>query len=263
MKTILYILLISIVALSSCTKIIDVDLNESNPKVVLEANYSSEDSTVRVKVSLTSSYFNADPSVDINSAAVTIIDHLGNSIAIPSIENGMYELTNYIPIYNTTYTMNVVYNANSYTANCQMFNAVPLEDITYEYFPSFFGSDPGYAAILNYYDPAGIENYYVVVQTVNSKELNSLTQLILQDDNFTDGNLVERPLFTNNLFELIDTIALELRAIDKVVYDYLNQIISITADQSSAPGNPNSNWDNDALGYFNCYSSSRKEVIIL
>ena len=263
MKNILYIILLSTLAISSCTKVIDVDLNEVNTNVVIEGNYTAEDSTVRVQISLTSNYFSAEPSPDINSATVTIVDELGNPTSIPSIGNGQYELANYIPVFNSNYGLNVVYNSVSYTANCKMNTPVQLEDITSAYFPSFFGSEPGYATFMNFYDPAGVENFYAAILTVNGVEYAGIDEMFTQDDQLTDGNLVERPLFTNELFDIDDTIGMELRSIDPVIYDYINQTSSIAGGgNSTAPGNPISNWDNDALGYFNCYSSSRKEIII-
>lgn len=263
MKNVLYILLFTSLVISSCTEEIPIDLNDADPKVVLEANYTAEDSTVRVKITSTSNYFDSNPSPDINNATVTILDELGNPTSVPSIGNGMYVLQNYIPDYDKNYSMNVVYNAVSFSATCKMSNLVPLEDITTQYFPSFFGSDPGYAAFMNFYDPASVENYYVAVLTVNGVEYSRIDEMFTQDDKLTDGNLVERPLFTSELFEIGDVIGMELRSIDKVIYDYINQTASIVGGgNSSAPGNPTSNWDNKALGYFSCYASSKKELII-
>jgi len=58
----------------SCQKVIDVDLNESNPQTVIEGNYTAEDSTVVVRITNTSSYFNSDASQTVNNADVTITD---------------------------------------------------------------------------------------------------------------------------------------------------------------------------------------------
>ncbi len=62
----------------------------------------------------------------------------------------------------------------------------------------------------------------------------------------------------------LHVIEMELRAIDKDIFSYINEAASIagSGQASGAPGNPISNWDNKALGYFNCYSSSRDTVTI-
>ncbi len=93
MKKIFQILLI-FAALISCQKEIDVDLNDADPKVVIEANYIGTDSLVRVRVTQTSSYFDSNPSPVIDNAEVSIIDQSGTPMDIPSTGNGYYELAN-------------------------------------------------------------------------------------------------------------------------------------------------------------------------
>ena len=263
MKPFISISILAIFAIASCQKEIDVDLNESNPILVLEANYSAKDSTVRAIVTLTSSFFNNEPSPNINSAVATITDHLGNGTNVPSVGNGTYVLTNYIPTFGTTYTLTVVYDGVTYTAECDMNAPVTLDPITYEFFPPFFGQS-GYAPYLNFQDPAGDTNYYVVVLARNDTLWNNLSDLLTQDDALTDGNYVERPLFSRDLYQIGDKVGMELRTIDGDIYNYLNDVISTagSGQSSAAPGNPDSNWDNGALGYFSCYSSSEQTVII-
>lgn len=262
MRNLIYCLSI-LTVLTSCTKVIDVDLNEADPKFVIEGNYTAEDSTVRVQLTLTSNYFDNNPSPTVDNLVVVITDHLGNSQTVPFIGNGYYELTNYIPIFNTNYTMTVQYNGTTYTAVSKMNSPVALEPITYEYYPAFFGLEPGYLAYLRFNDPPGVENNYIVAVSLNHVEENKLTDLYLQDDIYSDGNLVERPLFRDEFFQIGDTVGLELRSVDKAVYDYYSEILTIAGGQSSAaPANPKSNWDNKALGYFSAYSNSRIEVVI-
>lgn len=262
MKKLLFISL-SVLVLFSCQKVIDVNLNESNPIVVIEANYRAEDSTVLVRITQTSNYFDNSASPEINTAVVTIIDQAGNPTAIPSIGNGYYQLNNYAPNLNTNYTLSVVHNSENYTATCQLNAPVQLEDITYEYFDGFFGSDGGYVPFLNYVDPQNTEDYYAIILSRNDTLYASLDDIFLQDDLLTNGNLVERPLFGNSFYQLDDSVHMELRTIDKRIYNYISEAQSISGGQSSAaPGNPTTNWSNGAQGYFNAYSSSRKSVII-
>lgn len=265
MKKIFYFLF-TISILISCQKVINVDLNEANSNIVIEGIYTAEDSTVRVTISLTSSYFNSNPPPIVDGAIVSITDFSGLSINIPHIGNGIYELENYIPNFNSTYTLNVTNNGISYSAQCDLTNIVPLDDMTYELFPGFFGEDGGYVVYLNFIDPINITNHYQIVLSLNGEEFNSIDETFTQDDLFTDGNPVSRPLFLNDFFQINDTIGMELRSIDKDIYYYLNETISIVGANgasAAAPANPNSNWNNNALGYFSAYGNSRKETIII
>ena len=252
-----------VLTLFSCQKVIDVDLNEASPQVVLEANYTAEDSTVRVRVSITSNYFDASVSPTVDNATVTIFDQGGNATSVPNIGNGMYELVNYAPQFNSTYTLTVLYNGVQYTANCYLQQPVQLGDITYELAPSLFGFDGGYFVYMRLQDESGVLNNYMVILTRNGQELGDLTDMFLQDDKYTDGNFIERPLFGVEFFDLGDTISMELRSIDQAVYDYYDQLISIAGGGGgAAPANPLSNWDNKALGCFNAYGNNRRSVVI-
>ncbi len=263
MKQLLFLSVI-VALISSCQKVIDVDLNEANPKVVIEANYTAEDSTVAVVVSKTANYFGSNAPTKLNNAVITITDQSGVSTNVPLIGDGFYELNNYIPAFNSTYTLTVSVDEEIYSASCTLNPVVPLEDITYEYTPGFFGSGDGYVSYLNFYDPANVINHYIVVITENGEELNKPAEFILQDDVLTDGNLVERPLFTGELFQIGDEIGFELRSVDEVIYDYYAELQSVAGggQSSAAPANPTSNWGNEALGYFSAYSNNRKSVII-
>jgi hypothetical protein len=247
----------------SCQKVIDVDLNESNPQTVIEGNYTAEDSTVVVRITNTSSYFNSDASQTVNNADVTITDVNGLTTNIPFVEAGIYILENYAPEFDTEYILSVQANGETFSATCEMRTPVLIDDITYEFFPSIFGADAGYAPFLNYQDPADQTDFHLITLGVNSKEWSELTDILQQDDSLVNGNYVERPLFGRSLFEFGDTVHMHFRTVDEKIYSYYGQAISnATGGGSSAPGNPDSNWDNGALGFFSAYSSSRKSVVI-
>lgn len=262
MKKLAYILGIVVLA-ASCQKVIDVDLNEANQNIVIEGNFTGEDSTVLVRVTLTSSYFNSDPEPTIDNAVVTITDQNGVSTVIPSAGNGFYELNSYAPTYGTSYVLSVVADGETYNATCNMPVPVQLDPITYQYFDGFFGNDPGYAPFLNYQDPANVVNFYQIVVTENQTTYGNIDQIQTQDDQLTDGNYMSRPLFTGSLSQIGDTISFEFRSVDEVIYNYTFQAADIVGgSNSAAPGNPITNWDNGALGYFNAYGVSRDTVVI-
>jgi len=263
----LYLFLASFILLFSCQKEIDVDLNSSNPKTVIEANYTAEDSTVRIKITQTSNYFDGNSSPIIDGATVTITDKNGLSQPITGLGNGEYELSNYVPIFNSTYTLSVTFNGITYSAQSTLPSPTPLKDINYEYVPGFFGYSGGYVCYLNYDDPVDTTNFFFALIAKNGIQRNQVNDFTLTDDRLTDGNAISRPLFgPDNLFEIGDTIEFELRAVDEFIFNYYVELQSIAGGnggQSAAPANPESNWDNEALGYFNAYSNSRKSVIIL
>jgi hypothetical protein len=255
-------LILVIISFASCRKAIDVDLNEANPVTVIEANYTAEDSTVRVLITETSNFFSGDAEPTVDNAVVTITDQAGASQQVPFVTEGWYVLENYIPNYGTTYKMSVLSNGVTYTATCEMKALIPQYPIFYEYTePGLFNGDGGYIPAITYDDPVEEGNYVSAIITVNDLLLSDLNELTLNDDQFTNGNLVVRPLF-GTFFDIGDSVSIEMRTIDKKVYDYYTELISLTDPNSAAPANPDYQWENRALGYFSAHPSSRQWVII-
>jgi hypothetical protein len=175
-------IIISVFIVASCTKVIDVDLNEADPIIVIEANYSAEDSTVRVLVTQTANYFSNDPQPTINNATVTITDYLGTITTIPFSADGNYELTNYIPVFGTSYTLNVLFEGTTYSASSTMNAVILQEPIYYEFTEGFFGSDPGYLVFLSYLDPAIEGNYTMTAISSNDSLHTELDDITLSED---------------------------------------------------------------------------------
>lgn len=262
MKSVIKILIV-LIAFSSCQKVIDVDLNDANKQVVLVAKYTAEDSTVRVRITETSSYFNSEASPEVNDAVVTITNQNGVSQSVPFVSNGNYELAAYVPEFGTTYTITVLTGGKTFTASSYLPPVVPLSVPEQYYLSSFFGGDSGYVPELVLDDPAGIENYYLLALTKNGEVWDDLVDLLSQDDRLTDGNTIMRPLFGRELYQIGDTAEIELRCVDKATFTYVNQAQSTIGQNSGAPANPDTNWDNGALGYFSAYSSSRNGIVFV
>lgn len=262
MKVIIYITLI-LTGLASCTKVIDVDLNESNPKVVIVAEYNGNTSTVSAKVSMTSSYFNSSTSPEITNAVINISDDQGNNGTLTHTANGNYELLGYTPNFGSTYTLTVVHNGDTYTAPCELPAPILLDSVTTELFPGFFGGDPRHIAFAHFQDPASTGDFYQMIISQNGVQTTTLASYTTQDDVLTNGNYIIRPLFSDYKLELGDMAGLELRKISQSVYNYINEASSIEGgSNAAAPANPTTNWNNGALGYFSAFSSSSKTVLV-
>ncbi|MCH2224048.1 MAG: DUF4249 family protein [Crocinitomicaceae bacterium] len=258
-----YIFILSaIIVLSSCTKVIDVDLNEANPVVVLEANYTANDSTVRLDARYTSNFFGASTPENINNAVVTITDQAGTSTSVPFTSDGHYELTNYPAQFNTTYTLSTIVDGTNYTATCEMNDTIQQLPLYYEFFEQgFFGGEGGYLLNLIYQDPPETGDYTMAVYWRNDTISEGLDSYMLNEDVLTNGNVVLRPFITE-YFKINDSLRVELRTIDKKIFDYYTELASLTNPNSAAPANPEFIWSNKALGYFSAYGYSEQTTVI-
>ncbi len=255
--------------IAACQKKIDIDLNEAGPKLVIEANYNAEDSMVFVRITETASYFGSSSEPIVETAGVTITDQSGNATVVPYSSNGNYILHDYIPQFNTTYTLYVEHNGVTYSASCELNAIVPQSDIFIEQSTQAIGGgvqggessdDTTYIAFLVFQDPAAPGDFYQGEYTVNGAVKSGIENMILLNDDLTNGNMVTFPVF-GRTFKQGDSLEIDFRAVDKTIYDYFTELQTLTETNSAAPANPDYFWSNGALGYFNAYGSSKKFVI--
>lgn len=241
--------------LTSCEKVIDVDLNSEDPQVVIEANFTAGETTHRVSVTQTLNFDQEAPYPAINNATVTVTDNLGNSQVLTFVGNGIYETTAYPVIEGRTYTLTVIAGGESYVASSTVPGLVEIDTLTVQYFP--FGPDGFNSLIPIRTDPAGVSNYYQFDLYRNGDRVSGI---YLQDDQFTDGIVVEQPIFDNDgEYESGDTALVEMYGIDRPVYDYF---FALLQNETATPANPTSNFSGGCLGYFSARSKHTATVII-
>ena len=253
MKRIL-ILLIATISFISCEDVIEVDLNETTPKLVIDAKLSrsveTNESNVYVRLTTTAPFFdNVIPKV--SDAVVTITTSEG---AIPLLytENGIY--TAEISVENNiAYQLDVVYNNETYTATETLETVPPLEFIEQRDDGGFTNEEIELKAFFT--DPAGVENFYFFEGL--SARGNVYDTFF---DEFFDGN----PIFGFYFIEDIETgdeVTFFLSGVDEAFYNFIFTLLQQGSDQSAGPfetqpatvrGNilNTTNPDNFPLGYF-------------
>lgn len=258
-----YILIILLFATFGCEKVIDVDLNEAHPEVVIEANLSKFPDSAKVKLSKTGSYFGESTNDKISDAIVVVTSNYGESYIFNEVEEGVYKSFEIIPEEGVVYSLTVETEGETYEANSILQATVPIDSLTYYYYEGFAFLDAGYVLKLIIKDPAEIENYYRIKIYESDRLENVSDDFIVFDDRLVDGKLLEITL-RGNLFEVGDTVTVQLMSIDNDAYKYFDtfhELININPG-SAAPANPTSNISNGALGYFSVWSSDVKTVII-
>ena len=262
MKYIKLLYFLLFIVLLSCEKVIDLDVNEIEQKLVIEAEYIATESLVKVEISKTKDVFSGEDFPVVSGAQVEIIDENGVSTALTDMGNGTYELSGYAPTYNTQYTMKINYDGETYESFDYLPTPVTLDSVTSEYQEeSLFGS-AGYVVYMNFTDPSG-PNYYRAMRFVNGEELTDRGDQFIFDDGFSEGNQQTVPFFTAR-YEVGDSINIEFRSYSEKTFDFISELLDIAGDsgQSAAPANPNSTWSNGAIGNFAAYGYDSKYIII-
>jgi Domain of unknown function (DUF4249) len=267
MKNILVIALVIVFA--SCEKIIQVDLNSSDPQIIVEAVMSdtiSEKAEVRLSRSVNFSETNTFPAVA--NAAVTITDLTDNKIdTLKESVAGLYKSSKLSGQEGHSYLLTVKTDGKTLTSTAAIPRKVKLDSIEVRGQP-FFGSI-NYQIIPKYIDPKGIGDNYRFVMYVNGKRQDDI---FVFTDELSDGNPNGRPLqrgrssdSTENI-KIGDRIDLEMHGVDKGVYEYFNTLRARggggPGGGSATPANPITNIKGGALGYFAAYTKQRKSAVV-
>lgn len=249
-------------AFSSCEKVVDIDINDSDPKIVIEANVFNGDDDCLVRISKTGSYFSNEPLQMVSKAKITLSDAI-TEYSYTEIEEGVYKLNKIGRLIPTLYKIKVNIDGEIYEAKSQMPAAIPINYLVSEYQSGGTIEKTGYQISFGFHDPEDDTNYYRVKYLLNGKLQSAPGDYYLIKDELFNGNSVQMELFGER-FEEQDTVTIELMSIDKTSYYYFSVLADLVREESigsAAPANPPGNFDNGALGYFSAWSSNKRTII--
>src|SRR5687767_13594216 len=87
------VLLMLVLTASSCQKVVDIDLNESNPVLVIEGNISDQPGPHIIKLTKTVNFDDPNNFPGVSGAVVTLSDDAGNSQILTETSPGIYQTT--------------------------------------------------------------------------------------------------------------------------------------------------------------------------
>jgi hypothetical protein len=262
MSRLLYILFFLII-LTGCEKVIDVDLNEANPAVVIEGNINYENGRLKVIISKTGSYFETGSGEKVSNANVFLKHHSGEIFEINRTAPGTYEKDELLLQPGNVYKLIAQVDGNEYEAESLLKNPIQIDSLGYTYYNGNNFFDGGYRLQLYFSDPVNEENFYRIKIFKNGRMENEVNDLIVFDDSGLDGKVIEVTL-RGQPFNIDDQAEVHLVTLDKNAYEYFASLreLANTNPGSPAPANPISNFSNGALGYFSAWSHDSKDILI-
>jgi hypothetical protein len=260
LKIITYSILAGLVTLSSCTKVIDISLNDAAPKFVIQGDLSNVTATTTVTVSKTINFSQDNVFPSVSGALVTIKDNSSGLIStLNETSLGTYQAFNLQGIIGHTYSLHVSINGANYSSTSIMPDQVPLDSITFQHNEGF-GRNV-ISPMPNLQDPANVNNYYQFEELVNGRHIN---RIFVFDDRLSNGKYIARQLFNDSSYiALGDMVELEMKCINKNVFEYFKQLSGLdpTNGQPTSPANPINNIVGGCLGYFSTYTSQKMRAI--
>jgi len=252
---------------ASCEDVIDVNLPEGQTRLVIEASIDWEKGTSGnqqfVKLSKSSPYFQTNGNNEVTGASVKVTNNnTGTEYVFTDENDGTYTISNFVPIVNHAYALEVVYNGETYTGNETLMPVTSINSITQSVEGGF---DSELLEVNVYYtDPANEDNFYLMKYI---EEGDLFPELQDMSDEFVNGNEIynfwekEDDEDTNEKpFEVGDKISISLYGISKRYYNYIRMLIeqyesggspfSSTAAQIKGNCVNNTNPENYPYGYF-------------
>lgn len=272
MKNILkYLIVSSCFLLLSCTKVVEVDLETAEPKLVIDASIDWVKGTTgneqKIKLSITTGYYSTIfPTV---SGADIVITNSANTVFsfIEDPGTGEYICSNFHPVIGEAYTLKVVLNGEIYTATETCIAVPDIENNIEQNDNGGFGGDE--VEIIYYYQDNGNEENYYLHRILSP--VSTFPDYKAKDDENSQGNRMQE-YFSDKDLEAGDMINIRLYGISRRYYDYFRKLLAASGAESgpfqTTPGSVRGNiinqthFENFAYGYFRLSEVDVKDYTI-
>ena len=245
----------------SCQKVIDLKVNDAGKKYVIEGNVTDQSGPYTVTISNTTTFNSTWQFQGVGGASVTIKDDAGNSEILHETGTGIYRTSTLTGVEGRTYELLITIGEKAFTASSTMPHRVNFDSLYVRQIVNF--SKTVKAAVPIFTDPKGQGNSYRFNQYINGV-LDKASYY--QNDDFTDGQMNTFALLQpdpDSTLHVNDKLEIDMQCIDKANYKYwfsLDQ--SSSGEGNSIPGNPVTNIQGGALGYFSAHTSQRRSLTV-
>ncbi|MFC2116646.1 DUF4249 domain-containing protein [Bacteroidota bacterium] len=267
------------ILLWNCTERIDIEVDSSFTRLVVEGYVTTDTAAHWVRLSTSSDYFYNQTSPLVGGASLSIYD--GEQIHLlteSASEPGMYFTeADFHGIPGKTYTLrirDVDIDGNSemeeYSGSSILNPVNPVDSIKLRQFSAF--DNKGYEVQIYAWDSPRRDWYAFKVHRNDKLITDTLSELWVQNDEFFNGNYtygitsqflsMDKP---DEILEIGDTVTFEINGITEEYYNYIieaqSQIYSQIPLFSGPPANIRTNMDNGAIGFFVAYAIHRSFTI--
>lgn len=260
MKKIQFIFCILLVAITaSCEEVIEVDLDTAPPRLVVDASINwvkgTEGNQQTIKLSTTTGYYN-DVIPTVSGATVFVTNSEGAVFDFTEVTGtGNYNCDNFIPVIGESYTLTVIHEGQTYTANETLLGVPEISSIVQDDEGGFLGDN--IEVRFFYQDDPLEDNFYMTRFDVDFLPYPDYN---VSEDRLFQGNEMFS-LFSDEDLEPGDIMDIKLYGISQRYYNYMQLLITISQGGGGGPfqsvpatvrGNLVNQTDieNYALGYF-------------
>jgi hypothetical protein len=260
-----------------CTEKIDIQLDSSATRLVVEGAITTDTMSQRVKLTTTTSYFYDEPAPAVTGATLTISDGQ-NSWPLAETSPGVYRTApDVFGLPNHTYTLQIslaepINGHATYEASSRLYPIVPADSIRLKYHADW-GPDGFYEVQCYVLDPPTTDFYMFDIYNNNTLVTDTISEKTVVDDHLYNGN------YTNGIgvgflnqsrkderIGVGDIITLKVASINAEYFNFIQALQSEVAGQnplfSGPPANIPGNVNNGAVGFFAAYANTRVSAVL-
>ncbi len=258
-----YLLLLTTLLASACKKVVNVDLRNAAPQIVIQGEVTDAPGPFKVTITRTVDFSASNSFPPVTGATVIITDTTnGVTDQLKEADSGVYITSQIGGVPLHTYRLQVTIGGQQYTATSTMPVRVPLDSITFAENVGFNNKDE-INAVVNFQDPVGVVNYYQFTEVYNGR---LLPDIFVFEDRLSDGKYIQEPLYNDSAYlQRGDSLILTMNCIDQNIYNYFYTLMNVSGNnnfQAVTPANPVTNISNGALGYFSAHTTQRGAIVI-
>ncbi len=253
------ICLLFAIAFTSCEKVIDLELKDAAPQLVIEGGISNAPQMLTVRVSRTVPFDQPNVFPGVSGATVKLTSG-GTTLNLAETSKGVYQTGPVSGRPGRSYSLQVDVEGQTYKALSTMPTQILIDSIAIDE-DSFRGNDKK-TMVVYLKDPPNEKNQYRFIMKVNDVLIK---QVFTRNDEFSNGKVIRVALFQDDVdIKAGDKIDIEMQCIDEKNYTYWftfsKQSGNGQGNASVSPTNPPNNFDKPVLGYFSAYTTDRRIV---
>lgn len=255
-----------LVLLWGCQEVVEVNLDNTNPKLVVEGLITNQEGPYYVKLSTTGNFYSKEATPAVTEAVVTLADNAGNTEVLTHLSDdpGIYRADQIRGEVGRTYYLNIQYKGQEYTSEAYMPPVTTIDSLVIRFVKGNPIKEEGHYLYFYAEEPQGETNYYRWLVYENDSLYNSPSDLLIANDALIQGRIenLELPY----PFQKSDTVRLEMQSLSKKAYEYYLGLQTVYSNDgglfSPPPVNPPSVISNGALGIFRASAVEAGEVVI-
>ena len=285
------LILISLITLSSCEDVINLDTETVPSQLVVDGWITNQPTAQQIRLTETANYFDNSPAKPVLNATVSVTDNKGRVFVFKDLKNdGFYtwqpaSQKDTLGRIGGKYSLNIKFGNEEYRSVSDILRVPKIDSVTYfpeKSSPRNLETSPkeGYAAQFFARDPIGEGDCYWIKCYKNNKYFGKSQNIILAYDGAfssgaaTDGLQFIRPIrqsISPELYLEKDTVRVEIYSVPLIAFYFLNQVRQESNNAglfATPPTNIVTNIQNvnpngrKPIGFFGSSAVSRLQVII-